>query len=184
MAGVDEMERRGVADPERLYIGGYSYGGFMSCWTAGHTGRFQATVVGAPVSNQVSMFGTGDIPLFDIHEIGGTPFENPEEWRERSPVTYLANVETPILLVHHEGDLRCPIGQSEEIFQGLKVLGKEVEFVRYPGGFHTYNTHAPSQIVDRTKRTIDWYNSHASARRVASSGRKAQARTRQPARVR
>jgi len=183
MAGVNEMERRGVADPERLCIGGYSYGGFMSCWAVGHTGRFQATVVGAPVSNQVSMFGTGDIPLFDIHEIGGTPFENPEEWRKRSPVTYLANVDTPVLLVHHEGDLRCPIGQSEEIFQGLKVLGKEVEFVRYPGGFHTYNTHAPSQIVDRTKRTIDWYNRHAPARRTASLGRKVQARTWQRAKV-
>jgi len=160
MAGVDVLVRRGIADPERLYIGGYSYGGFMSSWAVGHTDRFRATVVGAPVSNQVSMFGTGDIPLFDIHEIGGTPFENPEEWRKRSPVTYLANVRTPVLLVHHEGDLRCPITQSEEIFHGLKVLGREVEFVRYPGGFHTYNTHSPSQIVDRTQRIIAWYGAH------------------------
>jgi dipeptidyl aminopeptidase/acylaminoacyl peptidase len=107
------------------------------------------------------MFGTGDIPLFDMHEIGGTQQDNPREYSLRSPISYMGNVETPVLLLHHEGDLRCPIGQSEEIFHALKALGKEVEFVRYPGGFHTYNTHAPSQVVDRTKRTIRWYETHA-----------------------
>ncbi len=96
-----------------------------------------------------------------MHEIGGTPQENPEEYAFRSPISYMGNVETPVMLIHHEGDLRCPIGQSEEIFHALKARGKKVEFVRYPGGFHTYNTHAPSQIVDRTRRTKDWYESHA-----------------------
>ncbi len=68
-------------------------------------------------------------------------------------------MKAPVLLVHHEGDLRCPIGQSEEIFQGLKMLGKEVEFVRYPGGSHT--VHTPSQQVDGMARTRNWYDSHA-----------------------
>ncbi|MCH8814244.1 MAG: S9 family peptidase [Chloroflexi bacterium] len=167
MGAVDTMVGRGIADPDRLYIGGYSYGGFMGTWAVGHTDRFAAAVVGAPVSNQVSMFGTGDIPLFDIHEIGGTPLDDPDEYRLRSPVTYLEKVRTPVLLVHHEGDLRCPIGQSEEIFHALKVLGREVEFVRYPGGFHTYNTHTPSQVIDRIERTLAWYKSHASRRRSA-----------------
>ena len=173
VACVDALVGRGVADPERLYIGGYSYGGFMSSWAVGHTGRFRAAVVGAPVSDQVSMFGTGDIPLFDMHEIGGTPQQNPEEYRRRSPITYLANVRTPVLLVHHEGDLRCPVSQSEEIFHALKVLGREVEFVRYPGGFHTYNTHAPSQVIDRVRRTIAWYEGHKpSGRGSARKGKR------------
>jgi dipeptidyl aminopeptidase/acylaminoacyl peptidase len=175
MSGIDELVASGVADADRLYIGGYSYGGFMSTWAVGHTDRFRATVVGAPVSNQVSMFGTGDIPLFDMHEIGGTPLDNPDEYRMRSPTTYLANVNTPLLLLHHEGDLRCPIGQSEEVFQTLKVLGKEVEFVRYPGGFHTYNTHAPSQLIDHAKRIVAWYDGHAPKRR-AGAGRKKRAK--------
>jgi dipeptidyl aminopeptidase/acylaminoacyl peptidase len=161
MLGVDELVDRGIADPDRLYLGGYSYGGFMTSWAVGHTNRFRAAMVGAPVSNQTSMFGTGDIPLFDMHEIGGTPQDNPREYSLRSPISYMGNVDTPVLLLHHEGDLRCPIGQSEEIFHALRALGKEVEFVRYPGGFHTYNTHAPSQVVDRTKRTIRWYETHA-----------------------
>jgi dipeptidyl aminopeptidase/acylaminoacyl peptidase len=164
---------RGVVDPDCLYVGGYSYGGFMSSWAVGHTDRFQAATVGAPVSNQVSMFGTGDIPLFDMHEIGGTPSEEPGEYRARSPINYLANVNTPVLLLHHEGDLRCPIGQSEEIFHALKVLGKEVEFVRYPGGFHTYNTQAPSQLIDHARRIVDWYDSHVPARaKRAKAGKK------------
>jgi dipeptidyl aminopeptidase/acylaminoacyl peptidase len=169
MAGVDQLIERGVVDPARLYIGGYSYGGFMSSWAVGHTDRFAATWVGAPVSNQVSMFGTGDIPLFDIHETGGIPQENLQTYIERSPVTYLAKVKTPVLLLHHEGDLRCPIAQSEEIFHALKALGKEVEFVRYPGGFHTYNTHAPSQTADRINRQIAWYESHKPARKAKRS---------------
>lgn len=160
LAGIDELIERGVVDPERVYIGGYSYGGFMASWAVGHTNRFRATWVGAPVSNQVSMFGTGDIPLFDIHETGGIPQENLQTYIERSPVTYLGNVNTPVLLLHHEGDLRCPIAQSEEIFHALKALGKEVEFVRYPGGFHTYVTHAPSQTKDRIERQIAWCEAH------------------------
>ena len=180
MTGVDELVARGVADPERLYIGGYSYGGFMSTWAIGHTDRFQATVIGAPVANQVSMFGTGDIPLFDMYEIGGTPLDDPDEYRMRSPVSYLRNVKTPVLLLHHEGDLRCPMGQSEEIFQTLKLLGKEVEFVRYPGGFHTYNTHAPSQIIDHARRIIAWYDGHAPKRRAraARAGKRVKASAR------
>jgi dipeptidyl aminopeptidase/acylaminoacyl peptidase len=165
LRGVDVLIRRGIADPERVYIGGYSYGGFMASWAVGHTDRFRAAWVGAPVSNQVSMFGTGDIPLFDIYETGGIPQENLQAYIERSPVTYLANVNTPVLLLHHEGDLRCPIAQSEEIFHALKAMGKEVEFVRYPGGFHTYVTHAPSQVADRIKRQIAWFELHKPAAR-------------------
>ncbi len=165
LRGIDVLVRRGVVDPERVYIGGYSYGGFMASWAVGHTDRFRAAWVGAPVSNQVSMFGTGDIPLFDIHETGGIPQENMGTYIDRSPVTHLANVNTPVLLLHHEGDLRCPIAQSEEIFHALKAMGKEVEFVRYPGGFHTYVTHAPSQVADRIKRQIAWYEGHKPKRR-------------------
>jgi dipeptidyl aminopeptidase/acylaminoacyl peptidase len=179
LAGVDKLVDEGIADPDRLFIGGYSYGGFMSTWAIGHTDRFRATVIGAPVSNQVSMFGTGDIPLFDMHEIGGTPLQEPEEYRSRSPVSHLANVNTPVLLLHHEGDLRCPIGQSEEIFHALKLLGKEVEFVRYPGGFHTYNTHAPSQTVDYARRIVGWYDRHA-----PRSGKRTKVRKRARAKVR
>jgi dipeptidyl aminopeptidase/acylaminoacyl peptidase len=148
----------------------------MTAWILGHTDRFRAAVIGAPVANQVSMFGTSDIPRFEVRQMGGTPFENPEEYRKRSPVTYLAHVKTPVLLVHHEGDLRCPIGQAEEIFQGLKLLGKEVEFVRYPGGSHVI--HAPSQQVDGMERTRHWYDSHAPSKPESRPAARRRARAR------
>ncbi|HUF53708.1 MAG TPA: S9 family peptidase [Dehalococcoidia bacterium] len=164
LAACDDLVRRGVADPDRLYIGGYSYGGYMSAWAVGHTDRFKAALVGAPVGNLVSAFGTGDIPIFDVIELGGLPQDNMAWYIERSPITHLKNCNTPVLLVHHEGDLRCPIEQSEEIFQALKLMRKEVEFIRYPGGFHTYNTHTPSQTKDRIERIVAWYDEHAPKR--------------------
>ncbi|TAK73057.1 MAG: S9 family peptidase, partial [Dehalococcoidia bacterium] len=160
MAVVDKLVRRGVADPERLFVMGYSYGGFMTAWTIGHTDRFRAALIGAPVANHVGMRGTSDIPQFSDYHIGGSPYDNAEEWRARSPVTHLPNVTAAVLIEHHEGDLRCPIGQAEEIFQNLKLLGKEVEFLRYPGGSHGWNTHAPSQDVDLMTRAIAWFDAH------------------------
>jgi dipeptidyl aminopeptidase/acylaminoacyl peptidase len=186
MAAVDLLVRRGIADPERLTVGGYSYGGFMTSWAVGHTDRFRAAIVGAPVTDHVSMFGTTDIPWFSIYEHGGTPWEIPDTLRLRSPVTYLPNVKTPVLLVHWEGDLRCPVSQSEEVFQGLKMLGKRVEFVRYPGGSHGVRT--PSQAVDEMKRRHAWYARYTAAGRpkAALAARRTAAASRngaRPARV-
>jgi dipeptidyl aminopeptidase/acylaminoacyl peptidase len=154
----------------------------MTTWVIGHSNRFKAAIIGAPVSHQQSMRGTSDIPLFSDFEIGGTPYDNLEEWRLRSPLSYLHNVTTPALIEHHEGDLRCPIGQGEEIFQNLKLLGKEVEFLRYPGGFHTLETHLPSQDVDYMERAIAWFNQHLprpSATKVAAHNGSAPARKRE-----
>jgi dipeptidyl aminopeptidase/acylaminoacyl peptidase len=173
MAGVDVLIRKGIADPDRLYVGGRSYGGFMTTWVVGHTDRFRAAVVTAPVSNLVSKIGTADIPTWYPYEVGGTPFDNLEEYHFRSPTTYLPHVNTPVLLTHSEGDLRCPIGQSEEIFTALKMMGKEVEFVRYPGGFHGVRT--PSQEIDQTKRIISWYERHAPRARSRRNGKSADA---------
>lgn len=158
MGAVDALVDQGIADPKRLYVAGYSYGGYMTSWTVGHTNRFRAACVSAPVTDLSSMFGTTDIPLFSALETGGTPWEVPAAYAKHSPVTYLPNVKTPVLLLHWEGDLRCPIGQADEVFQGLKMLGKEVEFVRYPGGFHIVRT--PSQMVDFIDRHLTWFARH------------------------
>jgi dipeptidyl aminopeptidase/acylaminoacyl peptidase len=140
----------------------------MTTWTVGHTDRFRAAYVGAPVSDLVSFFGTAEIPLFAKHEIGGWPWETMEAFRNHSPLTSLPDCHTPVLLLHREGDLRCPIGQSEQIFQTLKLLGREVEFARYPGGSHGVAT--PSQNADQIERIIAWYRNHgAVATPVAES---------------
>ena len=179
MAAVDALVRKGVADPDRLYVGGYSYGGFMTTWVVGHTQRFKAALIGAPVSDHISMFGTSDIPMFTEHEIGGTLHGNRDEWTARSPLTHLPGCNTPVLIEHWEGDLRCPITQAEEIFATLKRNGCEVEFLRYPGGFHGFDTHSPAQHVDSVTRSLAWFNRHGGKPRAKparhTKGRKVKA---------
>jgi dipeptidyl aminopeptidase/acylaminoacyl peptidase len=169
MGAVDALVRKGIADPERLFVTGYSYGGFMTTWVVGHTDRFRAAIIGAPVSDHVSMAGTTDIPRFSFAEVGSAWDDVQAVW-ERSPVAHLPNCTTPVLIEHHEGDLRCPIGQAEEIFQALKLRRKEVEFLRYPGGFHSYEFFPPSQDEDYLRRQQAWFDGHG-GRTAATASR-------------
>ncbi len=158
MGVVDKLVETGVADPKRLYVTGYSYGGFMASWTVGHTDRFAAACVAAPITDLTSMWGTSDVPKVAERELDGLPWERPDVYAKHSPLSYISDVKTPVQLLHWEGDLRCPIGQSEEFFQGLRRLGREVLMIRYPGGFHTVQ--APSQWADYIARHLDWFNRH------------------------
>src|SRR5207247_6297222 len=101
MRCVDDVVDRGLVDPDRLYVGGYSYGGFMTSWVVGHTGRFRAAVVGAPVVNHVSMAGTTDVTGFSLFAMGGTQWDRPDEYAKRSPVTYLPDCTTPVPINHN-----------------------------------------------------------------------------------
>jgi dipeptidyl aminopeptidase/acylaminoacyl peptidase len=165
LAAVDQLVAEGVADPDRLAVAGYSYGGFMTSWTIGHTDRFKAAVVGAPVTNQESFFGTSDIGMwFAPWEMGGGITEAREAFRRMSPINYVDKVTTPTLVLHGEADERCPIGQGEELFTGLVAAGKvPTEFVRYPGGSHMFIAQGrPSHRVDFNRRVVDWVTRHAS----------------------
>ncbi len=160
MAALDEVCDRGFVDDARLGIHGYSYGGFMSAWAVGHTARFRAAVVGAPVVNLVSMYGTSDIGVsFGEPQWGGTLAGAFDTFVERSPLTYAANVDTPVLLLHGEDDQRCPIGQSDEMFVSLKRLGKEVELVRFPGCTHSFlRSGHPRMRVEYLRRMKAWFD--------------------------
>ena len=158
MGIIDKLVKTGVADPKRLYVTGYSYGGFMTSWAVGQTDRFAAACIAAPITDLASMWGTTDIPDVAARELGGLPWDLPEVYGKHSPMTYISKVSTPVQLFHWEGDLRCPIGQTEEFFQGLRKLGREVVMIRYPGGFHTVWT--PSQIVDYVARHLEWFKEH------------------------
>jgi dipeptidyl aminopeptidase/acylaminoacyl peptidase len=139
MAAVDRVLQRSYVDGRRLGVMGYSYGGFMTSWIIGHTNRFKSAIVGAPVTNLYSMYGTTDIAVsFGERQWGGPPWTNLGAYAKHSPITYARNVETPVLLMHGELDIRCPIAQSEEYYVALKRLGKQVEFIRFPGGYHGF----------------------------------------------
>ena len=159
MAAVDHICQRGYVDAERLGIHGYSYGGYMTGWAIGHTGRFRAAVIGAPCANLYTMYGTSDIGIsFGEPQWGGSVMDTPEKLLARSPITYAKNVDTPALLLHGESDARCPIAQSEEYFTALKRLGKTVEFVRFPNSNHSFpRTGHPKMREEYLSRTLAWF---------------------------
>jgi dipeptidyl aminopeptidase/acylaminoacyl peptidase len=158
IACCDDVIERAVVDEGRMFVSGGSYGGFMTSWIVSHTDRFKAASALAAVVDMTSMALTSDVPDFALYSMGGTPWQRPDEYAYRSPLTYLPSVSTPVLVVHWEGDLRVPIGQGEELYSGLRVLGKEAELLRYPGGFHA--SRSPSQAVDMTKQIIDFNRRH------------------------
>ena len=134
----------------------------MTSWTVGHTRRFKAAVVGAPCVNLHSMYGTSDIGIsFGEAQWGGSVISAADKMLERSPISYAAEVDTPVLLLHGEADVRCPISQSEEYFTVLKRLGKDVEFVRFPGCSHLFpRTGHPKLREEYISRTLDWFNTY------------------------
>ncbi|HUQ41901.1 MAG TPA: S9 family peptidase [Candidatus Limnocylindrales bacterium] len=163
LAAIDALVKDGIADPDRLAIAGYSYGGFMTSWTIGHTDRFKAAIVGAPVVDQESFHGTSDIGMwFAPWELNAEFPRDREALRRFSPITYVDKVTTPTLILHGEADERCPIGQGEQYFAALLACGRvPVEFVRYPGGSHLFIVSGrPSHRSDFNQRVVDWVARH------------------------
>jgi dipeptidyl aminopeptidase/acylaminoacyl peptidase len=158
LACLDDLVERGIVDGGRMFVSGGSYGGFMTSWAVGHTDRFRAATAVAAVVDETSMSLTTEIPEFSVFSMGGTLWERRAEYELRSSLSYLPAVTTPVMIVHWEGDLRVPISQGEELYSGLRLLGKKAEMVRYPGGFHIQRT--PSQAVDFTKRVLAWNKQH------------------------
>jgi len=157
MAGVDYLIAQKIADPQRLGIGGWSYGGYMAEWAITQTNRFKASVSGAGLSNLVSEFGTEFGSSYD-QWFFGVPYENLDGFMKSSPVKYLKNVRTPTLILQGEADTTDPLGQSQELYRGLKYYGVEAELVVYPREGH--GLREEKHLVDRLKRIIAWYEKH------------------------
>jgi dipeptidyl aminopeptidase/acylaminoacyl peptidase len=164
MAAMEQVASREYIDDSRVVIHGSSYGGFMSSWAVGHTDRFNAAVIAAPVTNLESFYGTSDIGVnFSETQLGGEKFEEIDEYRFHSPLTYARNVNTPVLLLHGEDDVRVPIEQAEQYFVALKRHGKEVEFVRLPGTSHgIFRAKHPMIRSEYFKRMLAWFERHNS----------------------
>jgi len=158
MDGVDSLIAKGYTDPDRMGVGGWSFGGFMTSWVVTHTNRFKAGMVGAGVTDLWSMGTTTDIsPSFQNGYFG--PFaESRKLYDAHSPVRYIDNCHTPVLVLHGEADPRVPISQGEEFYNGLRFLGRDVRMVRYPREPHIF-TEREHQI-DSLSRILAWYDSH------------------------
>jgi dipeptidyl aminopeptidase/acylaminoacyl peptidase len=162
MAAVDWALEQGYVDENRLGVTGGSYGGYMTLWVIGHTDRFKAAVTQRCVSNLYSFYGTSDIGFsFGEYEFGGKPWERREHFMKYSPITYVNDMKTPLLITHAEEDYRCPIEQAEQVFISLKRLGREVELVRFPNENHNLSrTGKPKHRIERLEYIVGWFDKH------------------------
>jgi dipeptidyl aminopeptidase/acylaminoacyl peptidase len=162
MAIADFAAKLPWVDSDRMGVTGGSYGGYMTNWITGHTNRFKAAVSCRSTCNRFSQFGTSDAAYMNGEfEFDGDPWDNPEAYLSRSPIMYVRNVETPLLLIHSEGDLRCPISQAYEMFVALKKLKKTVAMVSFPGEDHNLSrTGKPLYRVERLEYIVAWFDTY------------------------
>jgi dipeptidyl aminopeptidase/acylaminoacyl peptidase len=169
MSGVDYVVNAGLADPDRMGVEGWSYGGFMTSWIIGHTDRFKAAVPGAAVTNLQSFYGTTDIQRFIEWEFFGFPWDNAQAIRDHSPITFAPKAKTPTLILHGEADVRVPIEQGEQLYMTLKKIGTTVQMVGYPREGH--GLREPAHRRDRIQRTLEWFERFLGSGLTTPSGR-------------
>ncbi len=160
MAGVDAaIAANAWIDPARLGVAGGSFGGFMTNWIVGHNDRFKAAVTMRCVSNLLSFFGTSDIGFTFLEtQFETEPWDDVQKLLHYSPISYVKNIHTPLLILHSEEDYRCPIEQGEQMFIALKKLGRTTEFVRFPDEDHNLSRGGkPAHRAERLRHILRWF---------------------------
>jgi dipeptidyl aminopeptidase/acylaminoacyl peptidase len=152
------LERFPFLDAERLGVLGGSYGGYMTSWIVGHTKRFKAALSERAVNHLISAFGSSDVFWIFERQFGGPMWEHVDEWLRMSPATYAREIETPLLIAHSENDLRCNVEQGEHLFTLLRLLGKDVEMLRFPNEGHELSrSGSPVHRVQRFEAILEWF---------------------------
>ena len=160
---IDALVAEGLADPDRLAVTGYSYGGYMTCFLTSRDGRFAAAVAGGVVSDLVSMGGTSDdAHLLSQYELGGEPWAARDRYEAMSPLSRVESVVTPTLVYQGEADRRCPVGQAQQWHTALRERGVPTTLVLYPDEGHLFILGGrPSHRRDFNRRVVDWVEQHA-----------------------
>jgi len=157
-AGVDDLIARGLADPARLGIGGWSYGGILTDYMIATTPRFKAAVSGAGMANPLASYGTDEYSIQYVHELGA-PWQNSAVYLKLAyPFLHADRIRTPTLFMGGDKDFNVPIGGGEQMYQALKTLGVPAQLIVYPGQYHTLTR--PSFLKDRAERIAGWYGRH------------------------
>jgi dipeptidyl aminopeptidase/acylaminoacyl peptidase len=158
MAGVDHVVGLELADPSRLGLAGWSYGGFLSAWTVTRNHRFGAAVAGAPITDLMQLAVTTDIGGFIPDYLQNSYWQDPTVYRERSPLLQAEAITTPLLVLHGESDVRVPPSQGAALYQALRQQGLETRMVTYPRAPHLLRE--PRQIHHAARETLDWFGRH------------------------
>ena len=156
LAAVDYAVREGIADPERLGVGGWSYGGMLTNYVIAQDRRFKAAISGAGISNILAGYGTDEY-IREYETELGVPWQRASTWLKVSfPFLHADRIVTPTLFLCGDRDFNVPLHNSEQMYQALKSLGRETQLVIYPGEYHTIRR--PSFVRDRLQRYADWYD--------------------------
>ncbi|MEF9915435.1 serine hydrolase [Streptomyces sp. P5-A9] len=160
---LDALVAEGIADPNRLAVAGYSYGGYMTCYLTGHDDRFAAAVAGGVVSDLAGMAGSAEDGHFlATYELDGPPWARPERYTAMSPLTRVDQVRTPTLVFHGAQDLICPVVQAYQWHTALHERGVPTQLVLYPGGSHMFVLDGPpSHLLDVNRRVAEWVERYA-----------------------
>ena len=160
MSGVDAVIKKGFIDEKNLFVTGGSGGGVLTAWIVGKTNRFKAAVVAKPVINWYSFVLNSDgIAFFSKYWFPNKPWENPENYLKRSPITYVANVKTPTMVLNGEEDYRTPISEAEQFYAALKLEHVETALVRIPGASHGI-ADRPSNLIAKIASILAWFEKY------------------------
>lgn len=160
MAGVDEVLKRGYVDENRLGVTGGSGGGVLTNWTVGHTNRFKAAVSQRSIADWAGFWYTADFTLFTPTWFRGAPWEDPQDFVKRSPITYIKNVTTPMMFIEGEVDWRTPANEGgEAMFRALKYRKIPTVMVRFPNESHELSrSGAPWHRIERLQHIVNWFD--------------------------
>ena len=162
MLGVDEVLKKGYIDPKKLAVTGGSGGGLLTNWVVGHTDRFAAAVAQRDIASWAAWWYSADFTLFQPSWFKAPPFQDPQDYVNRSPITYIQNVKTPLMLVLGEADYRTPPeAGGEEMFRALKFLKRPVVMVRFPGESHELSRSGqPWHRIERLQHIVGWFDKY------------------------
>lgn len=165
MAGVDAMLTRPYIDAKRLYVAGGSGGGLLSAWTVGHTDRFRAAIVERSVTNWYDFVGVSDLNNYFVTRwFKDLPWRDRADYLERSPMSYVDKVTTPVFVIHSENDFRAPLDQGLQYYTALKMLGKKAKLAVFSDSSHGMSREGrPNQRIERLGLILDWLGSSGGA---------------------
>ena len=164
MSGVDKVIKMGIANPDRLAVMGWSYGGYLTSFIVTRTERFKAASVGGGMSNLISMQLTQDLPIYLEEHFGGEPWDDYKIYEKHSPIYQVKKVKTPSQILHGEQDLRVPTSQGFEFFNALDRLGVPTEMVVYPRTSHI--PREPKLLMDVSERVLKWFDWHVRGKKT------------------
>jgi dipeptidyl aminopeptidase/acylaminoacyl peptidase len=170
LAGVDEMLKRPWIDPQKLGVTGGSGGGILTNWIVTQDHRFQAAVAQRSIADWAGFWYTADFVQFDPSWFRGAPWEDPEDYARRSPITHVAQVTTPLMLIEGEADLRTPpTAGGEQMFRALKYLKRPVVMVRFPRESHELSRSGePWHRIERLRHIVGWFDKYLLGKNVGA----------------